>query len=180
MGFSLVAFGSDLYCFSCFGYDKDGHTKCHTRDTGELFVRKCTSNTTCISYEGTYSIPQWVKGKMKEVSATVHGLYCGTHTECDRIECPNFWPKDITDKNCDVKCCHPSDKGECAFPLPTKDEIDRYNREKKNVQRPGGSVDNGNSPDETKGVGKSGVTSWESRSVWLQAITFAIVGLLKL
>ena len=86
----------------------------------------------------------------------------------------------FADKNCDVKCCHPSDKGECAFPLPTKDEIDRYNREKKNVQRPGGSVDNGNSPDETKGVGKSGVTSWESRSVWLQAITFAIVGLLKL
>lgn len=126
----------------------------------------CTSNTTCISFTGTYDTPQMVGKKMKAVPATVHGLYCGKHEKCDMNDCPNYWRKDLVAKNCDVKCCDPRQK-ECSFPVPKEGE---------DAVRPG-----------VIGVSaKAGARGSESsvarasQSIWLQAVSFAIFGLFKL
>lgn len=172
---SLAVFASDLYCFSCFGYDEDGHKKCHSRDNGELFVRKCTTNSSespaCISYKASYQLPQMIGDKLKRVYTKIHAVHCGTHEGCDRKECPNFWPKDIVVKDCEITCCHPSDEEECSFPLPNKDDIARYN-DKKGT----GGVNGGNVQAGARGSGVARI----SLSMGLQAVCFAIFGWLKL
>lgn len=169
---SLAVCGSDVHCFSCFGYDEDGHTKCHSQETGELFVRTCTTNTTCIEYTATYNVPQMMGKTLKKVPATIHGLFCGTNKDCDKNVCPNFWPKDVVDTKCDVTCCHPDkDRETCSFPLPTADDIARHKGEAAGVS--GVSAKAG-------ARGRESGVARVSQSVWLQAVSFAIFGLFKL
>lgn len=106
---------------------------------------------------------------MKAVPATVHGLYCGTHEKCDMNDCPNFWPKDIVAKECDVKCCNPrkQNKDKCSFPVPEQD---------KDGERSGVS---GVSAKAGARGSESGVAR-VSQSMWLQAVSVAILGLFKL
>ncbi|XP_022784031.1 uncharacterized protein LOC111324685 isoform X2 [Stylophora pistillata] len=159
---------SGLYCFSCHGYDEDGRTKCKGRETGELFVRKCTTNSSllpaCLEYTAFYKIPQMMGNQLKMVESAVHGLHCGTLAMCARSECPNFWPKDLSTDKCKVKCCTAKDKS-CSFPTPTPVEIDRYEQReamKGNVDALG--VQSGK---------RSGGVNRISESVWIQGVVLA-------
>ena len=163
-----------MYCFSCFGYDDDGHTKCRSRDSGELFVRKCAANSSeanpvCISFHASYHIPQSIRGTLKGVSTTIHAAHCGTSQECARKECPNFWPNDIVVERCEITCCE-SDDVDCSFPLPRPHEIAKYKEETGT-----GGVNN-NVEAGARGSGVARIFL----STWLQAASFAIFGLLKL
>lgn len=182
---SLVVFGSDVHvhCFSCFGYDEDGHRKCHSRESGELFVRKCSgTNSTrerpaCIKFTASYHVNQWIQDKVEKVVTTVHGLHCGMRqldtSQCNKEKCPNFWQRDVFVETCDVSCCDGSDK-DCKFPLPTQDDIDRHYKFNKIIPGPG--VNPGeDSIDPSAGMGAR--ISW---SVWLQAASFALFGWFKL
>lgn len=175
MYISSEVFASDLYCFSCFGYDEDGRTKCRSRESGELYVRKCTTNSSgtnpvCISYEASYHIPQSIRGTVKRVSTEIHAVHCGTRQGCERKECPNFWPKDIVAENCKITCCERKDRDDCSFPLPSDEEIANY-KEGNN-----GRANNGNVQAGARGSGVARIFL----STWLQASCFAILGWLKL
>ena len=170
---SLAVFASDVYCFSCFGYDKDDPTKCQSRESGELFVRKCPTNSSganpvCISYKASYHIPQSMRGTVKRVTTEVHGVHCGTRQGCQKKECPNFWPKDIVVEECKITCCESKDRDDCSFPLPSDQEIANYKEQ-----------NNGGVNNVQAGARGSGVTRIVL-STWLQALSFAIFGWLKL
>ena len=173
---STLVFASDLYCFSCFGYDEDDQTKCQSRDSGELFVRKCTANSSevqpaCIRYKASYHIPQSIRGTLKRVYSEIHAVHCGTRQGCERKECPNFWPKDIAIKNCEVTCCERKDGEECSFPVPNDEEIARYNEEQGSSGVNDGNVE--------AGARGSGVAKF-FLSTWLQGVCSAIFAWLKL
>ena len=173
---SLAVFASDLYCFSCFGYDEDDDTKCHSRDSGELFVRKCTSNSSeaqpaCIKFKASYHIPQLIGETLKRVRTEIHAVHCGTRQGCERKECPNFWPKDVSIEDCKITCCERKDGEECSFPVPNDEEIARYN-EGKGTR----GVNDGKVQVAARGSGRAIIFL----STWLQAVCFAIFGWLKL
>ncbi|XP_020616111.1 uncharacterized protein LOC110054118 [Orbicella faveolata] len=174
MYISSEVFASDLYCFSCFGYDEDDPTKCHSKEGGELFVRKCTTNSSkanpaCIRYKASYHIPQSIRGTLKRVPSKIHAVHCGTRQGCERKECPNFWPKDIVVEDCEISCCEKRDG--CSFPLPSDDDIANYNEGKGT-----GGVNGGNVQAGARGSG----VARTFLSTWLQAMCFAIFGWLKL
>ena len=172
---SLAVFASDLYCFSCFGYDEDDNTKCHSRDSGELFVRKCTNSSeaqpACIKFQASYHIPQLIRRTLKRVRTEIHAVHCGTRQGCERKECPNFWPKDVVIEDCKITCCERKDGEECSFPVPNDEEIARYNEGKGTRGVNDGKVQVG-----ARGSGKARIFL----STWLQAVCFAIFGWLKL
>jgi len=164
-----------VYCFSCFGYDEDGHTKCRSRDSGELFVRKCAANSSkanpvCISFHASYHIPQSIRGTQKTVHTTIHAVHCGTRQGCEKKECPNFWPKDIVVEQCEITCCD-DDDDDCSFPLPRPEEIAEY-KEGKGT----GSLNNNNVEAGARGSSVARIFL----STWLQAVCFAIFGWFKL
>lgn len=174
MYISSEVFASDLYCFSCFGYDKDGQTKCRSRESGELYVRKCATNSSeanpaCISYEGSYHIPESIRGTVKRVSTEIHGVHCGTRQACERRECPNFWPKDIVVEDCKITCCERKDRDDCSFPLPSDQEIANY-------EESSSSVNSGNVQAGARGSGAVRIFQF----TWLQALCVAIFQWLKL
>ena len=173
---SLAVFASDLYCFSCFGYDEDDNTKCHSRDSGELFVRKCTSNSSeaqpaCIKFKASYHIPQLIGETLKRVRTEIHAVHCGTRQGCERKECPNFWRNDFVMEDCKISCCERKDGEDCSFPVPNKEEIASFN-ERKDLR--GGN--DGNVKVGARGSGMARIFL----STWLQAVCFAIFGWLKL
>lgn len=170
---STQVFTADpLYCFSCHGYDKDSLTKCKDRKDNELFVRKCTTNSSllpaCLKYTAYYKIPQMIGKQLKMVESAVHGLHCGTLAMCARRECPNFWPKDLSAKKCEVSCCT---KKPCSFPMPNKSEIDRYEQRE-------AVKGNAAALGVQSGKRSSGVTRI-SVSLWIQGVVLAFAAWLK-
>ena len=176
--------GSELYCFSCFGFNKDDSSKCLSREAGNLHVRKCTTNSSdlpaCIKYTAHYKLPQMMGDMLVSPFVEVHGVHCGTSRQCYLNECPNFWPDDVTAKECQVDCCDPR-KETCAenFPVPNDDDIKKYN------ERNGGSGGDVVSGSEG-GTGPGSVnessdaTKLSNWSVWLPIICFAICKWLKM
>ena len=176
--------GSELYCFSCFGFNEDDSSKCLSREAGNLHVRKCTTNSSdlpaCIKYTAHYKLPQMMGDKLVSPFVEVHGVHCGTSRQCYLNECPNFWPDDVTAKECQVDCCDPR-KEACAenFPVPNDDDIKKYN------ERNGGSggdvvsgSEGGTGPGSVNEI--SDATKLSSWSVWLPIICFAICKWLNL
>ena len=166
----LAVFAADLYCFSCFGYDEDGQTKCRSRENGELFVRKCTTNSSgeipaCISFDASYNIPQSIRGTVKRVSTEIHAVHCGTRQGCQRKECPNFWPKDIAVEECKITCCESKDRDNCPFPLPSDKDIADYKE---------GNTGRANDANVQAGARGSGMTR-TFLSTWLQVLCVSIV-----
>ena len=181
---TLVCFvsvlGSELYCFSCFGFNKDDSSKCLSREAGNLHVRKCTTNSSdlpaCIKYTAHYKLPQMMGDKLVLPFVEVHGVHCGTSRQCYVNECPNFWPDDVTAKECQVDCCDPR-KEACAenFPVPNDDDIKKYNERNGGS---GGDVVSGTGPGSVNEI--SDATKLSSWSVWLPIICFAICKWLNL
>ena len=121
-----------------------------------------------VSYKASYHIPQSMRGTVKRVTTEVHGVHCGTRQGCQKKECPNFWPKDIVVEECKITCCESKDRDDCSFPLPSDQEIANYKEQ-----------NNGGVNNVQAGARGSGVTRIVL-STWLQALSFAIFGWLKL
>ncbi|KAJ7393910.1 hypothetical protein OS493_003579 [Desmophyllum pertusum] len=181
MYISSEALGSDVHCFSCFGYDRDGNTKCHSREEGWLtFVIECPASSTaderpvCIKFTASYTVNQLVGDTLVDVPSKAHGLYCGTRqkntTQCNKGHCPNHWFPNNYVTNCDVSCCDDSDK-DCKFPLPTQDDIDRHKWDYPGkLAQP--QVKLGDQAVAGKRSGMGARISW---CVWLQAVSFVLL-----
>jgi len=168
-------FCTDLYCFSCFGYDQDGSDKCKDRSLGDMHVRKCTTNSSelpaCIKYTAEYQVPQMMGKRLVEPFIKVHGVHCGTLRQCYRNDCPNFWPTDVKAKNCEVSCCSQRQFPTCSFPVPNQTDINSYKKRKAEESVKLGQAVAGQRSSEGTRIG------WP---VLLQAVSFAIVRWFKL
>ena len=170
----VSVFSGDTYCFSCFGFDKDDPNKCENSEN--LYIRKCTTNSSklprCIKYTADYIVPQMYGNRLVEETLKVHGVHCGTSRQCSRNDCPNFWPKDVKAKNCEVQCCDPAKpSSSCNFPMPDDDLIREYNKKKAEEGKKSGQAVAGQRSSDATTIG------W---TVWLQAVSFAIFGWCKL
>ena len=130
----VAVFGSDLYCFSCFGFTgedswKDDQAKsaekCESRDGGFLAVRKCTTNSTklpaCVKFKTKYQLPQMMGNRLVERFVEAQGVHCGTRRQRSMKECPNYWPNDIKNiKDCEIDCCSYNEFSECRYPIKMK------------------------------------------------------------
>ena len=87
---------------------------------------------------------------------------------CARSECPNFWPKDLSAKKCEVSCCT---NKPCLFPMPNKSEIDRYEQRE-------AVKGNAAALGVQSGKRSSGVTRI-SVSLWIQGVVLAFATWLK-
>lgn len=178
----VAVFGSDLYCFSCFGFTGEdpwegdqakSAEKCESRDGGFLAMRKCTTNSTkfpvCIKFKAKYQLPQMVGNRLEERFVEAQGVHCGTRRQCSMKECPNYWPNDIKNiKDCEIDCCSDNEFPECKFPVPGKDEINAYNERKAEESgKPIGYAVAGQRSGDATRIG------WP---VWLHAASFVIFG----
>ena len=161
--FALVF--SDLYCYSCFGFDQDDPKKCELSENRE--VRKCPNVTgeapVCVKFTGTFHLPEKTNDEILFKDLKGHGFHCGTRKSCDDNKCPKQW-HDVT-SNCDIVCCDDS----VSCPLPGRREIDRAQQFQQSTRLAQGQVG--------ARAGKAAIVVW---SDWLKAVTFASFGWFKL